>query len=286
MEKRAFFGENGLTQTSANYICNKAKEFYQDVETKMANIKFYNTELSIIGGERSKTISKGSTVGSLNVIPEMIKDIYEAKALIAFLREAIKEKAALYTKCQDYVSDELKNHYTKCPQLEAYLTKEDIINSWSIKELEHYINLETECAVLGSIIHPNGSLNRARKDLINKMVNPTDVAASGRDTLIYDYIPLVSIESVDKTFFNLQEKHREKQAELNGILHKIEVTIKNDTLAKDTAYHNAKKAYDDEYLQLLRASNLKKQELCKEVDALKIVIPNNLKDIYNKISNL
>ena len=286
MEKRAFFGENGLTQTSANYICNKAKEFYQDVETKIANIKFYNTELSIIGSDKSKTISNGSTVGTLDMIPIMIKDIYEAKALIAFLREAIKEKAELYTKCQNYVSDELRNHGNKLLQPEAYLTKDDIINSWSIKELEHYINLETECAVLGSIIHPNGSLNKARKDLINKMTNPTDVSASGRDTLIYDYIPLVSIESVDKTFFNLQEKHREKQAELNGILHKIEVALKNDVLAKDTAYHNAKKAYDDEYMQLLRASNLKKQELCKEVDALKIVIPNNLKDIYNKISNL
>ena len=45
MEK-TFFGESGLTNTSANYIANKAKEFITSLTTEEFNL--YNTDLKLL----------------------------------------------------------------------------------------------------------------------------------------------------------------------------------------------------------------------------------------------
>ena len=42
---RNFFGTNGITATSANHIANMAKEYYENLETKLQSLCFYNTEI-------------------------------------------------------------------------------------------------------------------------------------------------------------------------------------------------------------------------------------------------
>lgn len=49
MNNKVFFGENGLTSTSANHIANLAKEFISTNENYLNNISFVNCAIGLIG---------------------------------------------------------------------------------------------------------------------------------------------------------------------------------------------------------------------------------------------
>ena len=51
MLSKVYFGVDGLTSTSANYVCNLAKEYYKKFETALDQTKFYNTTVSLIGSK-------------------------------------------------------------------------------------------------------------------------------------------------------------------------------------------------------------------------------------------
>ena len=100
-----FFGEEGLTSTSANHIANIAKEYYQSLEAELDATNFIKEEIAIVGSIE-KTETNTGTPDILNAVDENIKNIIAAKALIAWLREAIKLKNKLNTQLSHYVSDE------------------------------------------------------------------------------------------------------------------------------------------------------------------------------------
>ena len=112
------------------------------------------------------------------------------------------------------------------------------------------------------------------------------MSGTGRDAILYSYTPTVSLNSVDETFFELQAKHREFQAELNGMLHKMQQAIDTDEVAKraeHTAKMNEYGAFIEKYNAKYRKS-LKEKEI--EISKLKIIIPNSLTEIYEKVSAL
>lgn len=93
MENKVFFGERGLTSTSANHVANLAKEFISSNENYLNSISFINCKVGLIGSDKDQTYSLG--VQNLNDIEVILADIAKCKALIAWLREAIKAKNAL-----------------------------------------------------------------------------------------------------------------------------------------------------------------------------------------------
>ena len=89
MDKTKFFGVSGLTSTSANHIANMAKEYYQALNEELENIRWYDTTIQLISANENKTLSKGQTSTEINAT---VDKIYKCKALIAWLREALKAK--------------------------------------------------------------------------------------------------------------------------------------------------------------------------------------------------
>jgi hypothetical protein len=89
-----FFGNSGLTNTSANYIANLAKELYNSIEKELNNIVFYTTTVKLIGSKEESLIQGGVT--SVDDIPNKLNDIAQLKSLIAWPRDAIKAKDRLY----------------------------------------------------------------------------------------------------------------------------------------------------------------------------------------------
>lgn len=283
--KKQYFGESGLTSTSSNHMCNLAKEAYEKLEAKLNSTSFIKETIQIIGSV-AETEVKLSQVGLLSLAPSVLKEICEYKALIAWFREAIKEKDRLFKENRNYHSQEYQDTYNNRPQREEYLTEEDIINSWTVKEQEEYLHYETICAVVGKYIHPNGPLSNAKKELSHRINNPVTTECSGRDTIIRKYYAEATEASVDNLFFSLQKKHREVQAKLNGIKHKIEITLREDQQAKDEAYIQALSAWNKRLSELEVADKLTRDAKYKEIESLKIVIPNDLKDTYNKLTSL
>ena len=283
--KRQFFGDKGITSTSANHIANLAKEAYKKLEAKLNTTSFIKETIQIIGSTAETTV-KLSQAGLITLAPNVLKEICEYKSLIAWLREAIKEKENLFKANKLWVSDEYTEHMKNRPQCEDYLTEQDVIESWTVAEQEEYLSLETICAVVGKYIHPNGPLSKAKTELSNRINRPVSTECSGRDTIIRKYYPEATEEEVNILFFSLQRNHRECQARLNGIKHKINMTVREDTQKKDEAFKKALQEYNNKSNELLVADKLTREEKHKEIEALKIVIPNDLKSVYDKLTSM
>jgi hypothetical protein len=281
--KSPFFGPEGLTSTSANHIANIAKEYYQSIETELKSMSFIEESMSIIGN-LNKTIVKTGTPNILTNIDSYITDIIEAKSLIAWLREGIKLKDKLYSNTQNYVSKELEE--LKAPSLsDDELTDDDVLNSLDVKDRERYLTNETICAVIGSLIHPNGEFSKAKQDMFNKISNPIKTSINGRDTIITYYNPIFEKPEVESKFFELQKTHRSAQAELNSLKSKINKIINdfNDNLSKK--YIEECEQYRTKKQELIEKDKLYISEELKKIDSLKIVIPQHLRSFYEKINN-
>ena len=291
MEKdKVFFGEKGITNTQANYVANLAKENYQSIETSLGKLCFYSTTLGLIGSPEQSLLSTGNTSGDVQKIPASIEYIAQCKALIAYLREAIKAREALR---REVINLDLETYCsTKGIEMPTYptarepLTENDYYGSLSIKERNAYYTLEAECSTLGKYIHPNGSLATARESLVEKMNNPHSVTGTGRDTVIYNYDPTVELSEVEATFFALQNKHRELQAQLNSIKFKCQTAVEASELECQTEYVQATQKYKEQMAALHAEFEAYKKAQEIEIRKLKIVIPDKLKLVYDRISNL
>lgn len=285
-------GEEGvaLTSTSANHIANLAKEYIQGVETQLNNICFFNVEVALVGSTGKNIIQTGRTSEVLTKLQSMLEGVAQAKSLIAWLREGIKAKENLMKDLQNISLEGWCEEYEVvkpvAPTYGPVLTEVEYYASLPIKERNRYYQLETEAAVLGKYIHPDGHLSDARKELKDKLQHPHEVDGKGRDALIYTYTPTVFIVEVDNVFFELQKKHREIQAQLNAMKYSCEQAINESTNKVNTEYMAASQKYQAELEDVLGAFKTWKDEKSQEYSKLKIVIPNSLLGIYNTINSL
>lgn len=296
MQKDSVFfrkeGEEGvaLTSTSANHIANLAKEYIQGVETQLNNICFFNAEVALIGNVNGNTIQTGVSSEVLNNLQSMLEGVAQAKSLIAWLREGIKAKENLMKDLQTInLEDWCKENGIVKPEAPNYghvLTKEEYYASLPIKERNKYYQLETEAAVFGKYIHPDGHLSDARKELKNKLQHPHEVDGRGRDALIYTYIPTIDVAEVDNIFFELQKKHREIQAQLNAMKYSCEQAINESTNKVNTEYMTALQKYQAELKNVVGTFKAWRDKKSQEYSKLKIVIPHSLVGIYNTINSL
>ena len=286
-------GEEGvaLTSTSANHIANLAKEYIQGVETQLNNICFFNAEVALVGSVGgASTIQTGETSEVLNNLQSLLEGVAQAKSLIAWLREGIKAKENLMKDLQTIsLEDWCKENGIAKPEAPNYghvLTEIEYYASLPIKERNRYYQLETEAAVLGKYIHPDGHLSDARKELKDKLQHPHKVDGKGRDALIYTYTPTVAVAEVDNVFFELQKKHREVQAQLNAIKYNCEQAINESTNKVNTEYMAASQKYQAELKDVLGTFKTWRDKKSQEYSKLRIVIPNSLLGIYNTINSL
>lgn len=280
-----------LTSTSASHIANLAKEYIQGVEAQLNNISFFNVEVALVGSTGgTSTIQTGESSEALDNLQSLLEGVARAKSLIAWLREGIKAKENLMKDLQTTsLEDWCKENGLTGPETPNYghvLTEVEYYASLPIKERNRYYQLETEAAVLGKYIHPDGHLSDARKELKDKIYHPHKVDGKGRDALIYTYTPTTSIAIVDNVFYELQKKHREIQAQLNAMKHSCEQAINKSTNKVNTEYMAASQKYQAELKGILGAFKTWKDEKSQEYSKLKIIVPNSLLDIYNTINSL
>lgn len=288
MEKdKIYFGDNGLTSTSANFIANQAKEMVQSIQEELASISFLNSEIGIIGSTMTPT-SKGVT--TLDGIEDSVDTIVKAHSLIAWLREAIKAKETLRkevsgTDIETWCKENGKE-YPAQPTLETSVTQDEVLATWSIKDRNRYLTLSAKVSAYGKLLHPNGSYSKARAELKKKINNPVYYQESGRDTIIHSCSPSIKASVVDAKFFELQAIWRKAQAELNGLEHKIELAIEKDTNAKNSKY-TSECTFRQHMLETLIAEyRAWKDKKLQDIAALKIVIPHDLQDIYQTVNAL
>ena len=278
-----YFGEVGLTSTSANTIANRLKHLYEATESELNAVNFVQTKFGLIGTpEEQYSIAKNANNNcTVAEYIQKLEFITECKAFIAFLREAIKAKDNLITEVDDYMSEELEK--LKRPYCEAGITQEEIIDKMSVKDREHYLFLETRAAVYGKFIHPGNPMDRAIKAIEKALANPRSVEYNGANTIIEVQEPTVSIDTVNGVYNALQNEHRKAESELNGIKHMIEEELKTDGKQKSEAWTEALKKYEAERQQLTNRDAEVRDARRKEIQALKIVIPKKFEKLYELV---
>lgn len=284
MEKdKIFFGESGLTSTSANFIANVAKELYQQMESELDNICFYTTTVKLIGNSDISVLSEGKE--DISSVKDTLQKIATLKSLIAWLREGIKAKESLVKEienstCKDYGIKTPEEY----PEREATITEDDVISSWNIKQRNRYYYLETLCSQIGGYIHPKGTFAEERKMLHKIIAEPNRVEGNGRDTLLYSRKPTISADTVEETFLDLQQTYRGYQAELNAMKYEIQTVIEQDGIQKAAKYQAECQEYKDAVtLSSAMLETAKKQALAN-LHNQKIIIPDSLKPIYEMVS--
>jgi len=296
MATKSFFGPSGLSSTRANQISELADRYADKAKSTVSSIQFYSEQMRIPGEEPLMVELGSDSVQVANAVYCLDK-IIACNSLMAFLREAIKEKEALTKEAKAWTDEDARtaltnkrNSYQK-PIMAKEITEDDVKRGWSIGEQEKYLSLQAECSVIGKFIHKDGAFDYARKDLLEKMKHPRIVKGEGRDITVTEFVPTVDFEFVEGTYANLQATWREKQGELNGMKKKIEDAIEEDRQMKANKYKLELAAYNRflsdcsmEEENIILHENEVRDRMLEEIKELKIVVPNRLQSIYNELT--
>lgn len=293
-----YFGKEGLTATSANHVANMAKEYAERLAAKVKTLRLYRKKARLLIDGSEAIIER--PIDTLDIIPEVIQEVAKCNALIGWLREAIKER----DKEQEYVQHGTFSNWVNENNIVVPVAPEppeevepiekvgqEMLN---VKENNRYIELKTKLAVYGKFIHPNGLLTKATKELETRMANPTEVNGEGRDMVVYTYeISADTDVRLNKLFFQLQSEYRALQAEINGIEHRFRIETEKEYIKRISEYKEkyamysaAKKDYDAETSRLRVQYSEWQVKREEEINAMRIVIPNDLQGIYAKVNEL
>ena len=293
-----YFGEEGMTSTSAQHVSAMANVMVQDVKQHIMGLRLYEKSIRVIGDVECKVEEVNNT---LPEISDGVKQICKANALIAWLREAVKERE----KAQQYVQDMTLDKWMELEGIEKPTSPQPpmmpkinfqdyntiLDTGLSVKEYNRFVELNSALAVYGEMIHEKGLLTRQKSELARIMQNPTEVSESGRDTIITTYKVDVNISAaIDNLYTELQSEYRKLQAEKNGIEAKFSNLAMDYQTRKNDEWKAAKAQYDRDLQKVnselvgiqTQMKEWKKQRL-EELAALKIIIPDALKPLYKEL---
>lgn len=292
------FFENGfLTSTEAQNICNIAKEAVTNEHERLSAVSFYDTEIASIISPEAFIKTKISP-NDISWISESLDKIGRYNALNAWLKEAIKakEEAMDEVDIMDVTTLDFYEDYVKPAEPTIgydSFDEEQVMSEWSADKLNRYYTLNSEAAVIGKYIHDSGAIAKARKDLVNKMANPSMVSGQGRETIVYKYIPSVDTEVVEGIYMSLLAKHRKLNAELNSLKAEIKETINKKNIEASIAFRDKHTEWEhkiSEYYSLVKQRDAKINEYKisekERISKLKINVPSSLMDTYKEIKAL
>ena len=293
-----YFGEEGMTSTSANHVSAMANVMVQDIKNRLMGLRLYDKSIRVIGDAEVTVETVNNTLPD---IAEGVKQICKANALIAWLREAVKERENAQTYIQNMTLDDwMKKQGIEKPtspvpptmpriNFQDYATILD--TGLTVKEYNRFVELNSALAVYGEMIHEKGLLTRQKSELQRIRQNPTEVKESGRDTIITQYRVDLNIDTyLNKLYTQLQSEYRQLQAEKNGIEAKFSNLAMDYQTRKMDEWKAAKAQFDRDLLKVnselvgiqTQMQEWKKQRL-EELAALKIIIPDALKPLYKEL---
>ena len=281
MKQNNMLGKDGLTITSANHLANIAKEMYEAMTSKLEALKLYSRDymLAVVG--KTFRVENESEKSELDPLSSSLREIGALKSLIAYLREGIKAKNQMNSDAafEEHIEELVKagRKDLEKPSAKKEVTFEEELAKLTSEQKARYYALEAKCATIGSFIHPDGVFAKVRKEFFEHTKDPIKVVGKGQEAEINTYSSSFTAEQVDATFFALQKEYRNMQAEFNR--------IKADV---DGKVAEANKAIADEALSAMKlwvdARKVERNRYDAEVKALKVVIPQNLKEVYEKVN--
>lgn len=287
-----FFGDHGITSTSADHLANLAKELVVGYEAKINNLNFVTTSIDIVGSQsqEGKIIKLGLTENSLNEVKDALEKISKLNAFSAWMREAIKAKEDEYNniKNKDFKEwvKETNLELEEEPERDDKYEASDVIADFNVKERNEYFYYQAVASSIGKYIHQNGVISSARAQLLDSLQKPYSTHGEGKDTLILSHKPSVDSEKVDALFFELQKWHRANEQKLNQIKYQIKRKVSEMEIENNNQFKFKKEKYKARLSELMIQFKDWQLKENKKLMNLKIVIPADLQKTYDFLSDL
>jgi uncharacterized protein (DUF927 family) len=292
-------GEYGLTETQASHLCALAAQIKEEHEATLNNVNFVNTEMSIVGEQGEHVVDAGYT--DLSIIEKALAKVSSMNAFISWFAEARKELESYRAEqtrynlaewCENMVKKYPDNPTNHVNDVEMS-TYEDIVKEMSIKDRQTYLALEAKSAVYGKFIHPRNPMEIARNKVHKVAKAPYSKEGSGRDTLIYHYIPSVSMVDVDDLFNKLQAEYRETEQKLNHMKSDLRKKLTARNLEENNKKQDALAKFRDDYekysqtlSQLTAEYNKWLVEENERIAKFRLAVPEKLADTEKYLKNL
>ena len=281
MKQNNMLGKDGLTITSANHLANIAKEMYEALSSRLESLRFYSRDYMLAIAGKSFRVENESDKSELEALASGLKEIGALKSLIAYLREGIKAKSQMGsdTAFEEHVEELIKagREDLKKPVAKKEVTFDEELAKLSAEQKARYFALEAKCATIGSFIHPDGAFAKARREFLNHTKDSVKVVGKGQDAEINTFSSSFTAEEIDAVFFDLQKEYRNNQAEFNKLKAEVDEKvaeanrqIANDALAAMKLWVDTRKVERTLY--------------DSEVKALKVVVPQNLREVYERVN--
>lgn len=286
---KVFFGEVGVTSTSATYLCNIARELLKDLEASLNNVSFITEEVSILGSENTVKTKEGYNASELSDLDSKLMEAAELKAFIAWMSEGIKAKELESTRVSRYTLSDYISDFPEEAIPEVKDIKEDLeygIGKLTISDRVKFLYSEAFASSIGIYIHKNGSLKKAYEELLNIAHNKVNVETDAKDSLVLitNKIPSIDVADVEKILLKYQNLRREHEKELNSIKSKVK-NLDYEYEVHLNLEHKSKLEQYKQEMSVLRSKYhayvLNKME---EIKNLKILIPKELEKIYNYLN--
>lgn len=283
---RVFFGEKGITSTSANHLANLAKECMESNRRALEDVGFITSTVRLLNGGEAAILTEGRNEQYLSSVPELLKEIAEMNTFCAWMREAIKakdEELSLIDNANlcDYFED-----LPETPERGIMWNEKDAIATFSIAERMEYYSLEAEAATLGKFIHPDKPFSVARTDMMKRMVQPNKLVGEGVNAMMYHFVPSISSDLVEDYYMQLQQKHRNVEGALNKYKYRIKKLVEEHNLELERKYRDAREVYNMTMQTKGTEFRAWQIEERSKIAALKIVIPEALTKTYEKLKAL
>lgn len=279
-----FTKDGGINLTTANHIATMATEMSKELAAKLDNISFYDETVQVVG-EATPLVSQEGTRDLDFIVPSLMR-VGRLAALTAWLREAITAHMHLIREINDSSYDDYGIVLPERQPLLTPLSENDLIGEWSVKKRNRYFELQALCAKFGKYIHEDEPFAQARAELDKVLSKPTRVDGQGRDITIYKKKPSIARETVEDKFFELQALHRQFQQELNAINHELTVEKQKNSLHVREANRRATEEYNRALNQADMLLQESKEQALLEIQALHVLIPNDLQDIYEEVTKV
>lgn len=288
-KNKVFFGEVGVTSTSATYLCNIARELLKDLEASLNNVSFITEEVSILGSENTVKTKEGYNISELSDLDSKLVEAAELKAFIAWMSEGIKAKELESTRVSRYTLSDYISDFPEEAIPEVKDIKEDPeygIGKLTISDRVKFLYSEAFASSIGMYIHKNGSLKKAYEELLNIAHNKVNVETDAKDSLVLitNKIPSINVADVEKILLKYQNLRREHEKELNSIKSKVK-NLDHEYKVHLNLEHKSKLEQYKQEMSVLRSKYhayvLNKME---EIKNLKILIPKELEKIYNYLN--
>lgn len=317
MLKQYFTTGRGVTSTSATMIANFAQEKKRAIMSQFHQISFINEERDIVGSNSDfKQTKVGLSPDKVTLLWEMADKAAQYDKLCAWLREAVKAKDAMLLEVRSrqfesklvaptrpLISEAFTKAGLEYPENKTF-TEEDVLAEFSIKELAEYYATNAASAVYGNLVHEDAPLNIERSAYYEAIAAPYTVD----NNLVIKRSPSIPAEALENTFEKFQALQRKNNSKFNSYkarikqrLHELQATsdneyrLKRDAITRErealksrlmSEHETASQAYYDALKQEQLDFNELQRQKEQRIADLKIVIPDELQDVYTELNSL